>query len=377
MPEVVPDYSFFGRPACQDLVSWLDALCGAPYLNADASLLSPPSTLSVSRIESEWDVSARTELVCVKVVTGWLLHRISSETADVPSVLLATDSSLADRLGCAIGGCGNLSFIYNWSHPLLTPGQPYDVRALKDAFQDSVTPVQCRFVPIGGDTASSMEAFILGHIEMETHACCMFEAAVEAHCQLTAKKNCAVALKSASRHAHGMLSIFMRWFKDNNIKHDHWSTIVDILKLPESIDAAGINGVQSTSVYLLGEMLGVGAPAHAANQKLTKLLARTPFVPHQRAVVNYFQKNRNLIKNYIDSAESSEEECVAYNKLVKVAVNWRGAHRTRVLKYVSASSTDGKSYVTSTESDTSTKQLAEQFDSRMHEFGSLIVPSKL
>merc|ERR1719413_272282 len=112
----------------QMLVAWLDALCSEPLEQVPPSLLEDPQAITLRGIESEREMSKQSELVCNKVVTGWLLHRVTTETDQVPPLLVTLDRVLADRLGCGVGGCSNLSFYYNWQHPDLEPGSPYDAR---------------------------------------------------------------------------------------------------------------------------------------------------------------------------------------------------------------------------------------------------------
>ena len=47
--------------------------------------------------------------------------------------------------------------------------------------------------------------------------------------------------------------------------YESWGAVQATLKLPEY---TGMGGAQNTSVILLGEVLGVAAPAHAAHQHL-------------------------------------------------------------------------------------------------------------
>merc|ERR1712050_490591 len=98
--------------------------------------------------------------------------------------------------------------------------------------------------------------------------------------------NADAELANMTKLGKRMLNSFSQWFSGNRVRFEHWSAIQATLKLPEY---TGMGGAQNTSVFLLGEVLGVATPEHDANKKL-ETIAEMHFVPHQREVVKYFRE---------------------------------------------------------------------------------------
>jgi len=372
MPELVPDFRFNGRPQMQLLVAWLDALCETSRGSAAAlELTGNPQVLCIDDLMREWTASTQHELLCAKVVTGWLLQRIRSETPEYPPVLLAADKALAAKLGGYIGGCSNLSFFYNWQHPSLQPGTCYRMEEFLGLFSgDGQTSLRCRFVPLGGQVCSSFEAFILGHVEMEAKACLMCRSALQVQHSILKGEDATEDMLRMAERGEDMFDSFQHWFNENRVRLDHWSDIQATLRLPEY---TGMGGVQNTSVFLVGEILGVTDAAHPKNKEGA---AEAHFVKHQRQVVQFFKERRNVLRDHVQGFGSSKLERACFERLVRASLRWRASHRARVLKYVRAAQT-GQEYQTSTGQLTDTKMLAEQFDSRMEEFAMLLARSKL
>jgi hypothetical protein len=374
LPELVPDFRFLGRSQHQLLVGWLDALCATGRGAMPCNLLEDPKTLSVDAFELECDISAQHDLICAKLVTGWLLQRIRSECETIPSALHSIDASLARRLGCGIGGCGNISWLYNWRHPLMQPGSKYEYRSLLRCFDVKDPALRPRFVPIGGEVAVSFEPFIMVHIEMEARACAMVEKTMEAQQLIVRGQPAGAEMAQVAARGRDMMQVFTACFNDGRVQPQHWGAIQNTLKFPEY---TGMSSAQNMSVQLLGEVVGVGKPGHEYNQRLHDI-AEIGFVPHQREVLKFFRERRNILRDFAISTKASSDEHASYNALVYVSVMWRGSHRKHVMKYVSAAvEEDGAQYRTSTGHVLDMQDLGKMFESRMQDYSSLELQSKL
>lgn len=373
MPELVPDFGFHGRLQHQLLVDWLDALC-ATGVGVGASLKADPEQLSVDAFQAEWEVSSDHELICAKLVTGWLLQRIRSETEVIPQKLLGADEGLAKRLGCNIGGCGNISWIYNWQHPEMQPGTPYSYRTLIKCFENKDTSLRPRFTPIGGEVATSFEPFIMVHIEMEAYACAMTEKSIQAQDKILAGKAANAEMAEVAARGRDMLGVFTQCFNSGLVSPTHWPHIQKTLHFPEY---TGMSSAQNISIQLLGEAVAVGVPGHEYNQNLHDI-AELGFVPHQRKVLQFVRDRRDVMRDYALSTRASADERASYNALVKVSVMWRGSHKKHVMKYVAAALEKSKGqYVTSTGHQFDAHGMGVVFESRMEDYSKLELRSKL
>jgi hypothetical protein len=236
LPEVVPNFHFPG-PMLTSLVTWLDT--------AETSDFSwqCDRNLTIEGLIAEFHRLDHHQQVCCKCVTGWLLHRVRSETSEYPEPLLEFDAVISEHLGSYIGSSSNIGFYYNWMSAKAMPGSLYSTEILKNE------QIQCRFKLLLGEAGESFDQFMIGHVIMEAFANDAFAAALDMFESIKLKQPIDHQLNTICEVVTDFSRVFVKFFHPaKTTKAIHWSSIQKCLKMPEYI---GMGGVQNTSIHII------------------------------------------------------------------------------------------------------------------------------
>lgn len=356
LPELVPNFDFSG-PSLSSLVAWLDSTETSDFSLQCAGLLT------LEQLLAEFFSLTTHEQICCKCVTGWLLHRVRSETTEYPEPLLKFDIIISQHLGSYVGSCSNIGFYYNWKSAEVSPGSAYSTQLLKDQ------KIEARFRLLPGDAGQSFDHFMIGHVVMEAHANDAFVAALEMVDSIKKGHSIDHSLQILCEVVTHFSRVFANYFHpEKTTKASHWPGIQKCLKLPEYF---GMGGVQNTSIHIFGLIIGLSTPEHKMNAEL-EVLGAKHYTHKQRQVVECFTKNRDVLKDYINTAASPTEREL-YQKIIARMASWRSIHKQRVGTYISATTAQSHSkvYQTSANQHGTLEEIQHQLDHRIVETRAL------
>jgi len=264
-----------------------------------------------------------------------------------------------------------VTFLYNWQHISLKPGDLYNPRELNN------TNILPRF-KILLNQSDSLWVFLRSHILMESNATNIFDNIITLYSLKDKYENQLIpfynkyslvaqvhsCLYLINKHMKDILQLMTENIHSNKVFLQDWKTIQSVLKLP---NFDGIVGSQNCWILALNIIVNVNSPENKHNQLLENI-AWKHLLPNQRKVMEYYKKNsENLI--YLVQTLNEPKLSVLLQELISNIILWRSVHRSRSLQFMK--STMNEVYETSIGIDKNINQIQQQLDSRIKEFSNL------
>lgn len=326
MPARVPTFLFDGQS--KKLVELLDELSTTKTKDMKHNLIIRILTsFDLKRLHKDLDEMTNIELECLHCVSSWLLHIIRFEFSVYPPKLEWIASTVAKRLGVNVGGCSNVSFIYNWQHISLQPNSVYDSRTLKS---EDLVP---RFRIFSNSESDSLWYFIKGHILMEARACNIFDGITKLY---SMEKNCSLimALETLAYICHEMktiLKVMSSYMHKNKVLLQHWPLIQELLKLPPH---NGIRGLQNCWIFAMNFIVNV---KQSDNEELNSMENDVwgSLLPHQMKWMSKFKENSDTLM-MLCKRHNDDELYMLLETFVGHVITWRAIHRSRGSQFISS-----------------------------------------
>ncbi|CAF1112540.1 unnamed protein product [Adineta steineri] len=285
----------------------------------------------------------------------------------LPIQLQSLANTVANYLGVAVGGCSNVSFIYNWQHKHLEPGSLYDPRTLNT---DCIEP---RFIILSEEESGSLWYFIKGHILMEATACNIFDHIMQLYeidfndngvFHLETLTKCREALSSMSLELKTLLTIMSSYMHQNKILLKHWPYIQQLVMLPLY---DGMSGIQNCWLFALSYVTNAEQSKNG-EVKIEEEAVWTHLLPHQTALMLKF-KERSKHLTMLCKHLNDDEIFTLYENFIGGVITWRAIHRSRASQFTSILP---DSFETTLPTDFfNLKRLQKVWDNRINDFVKL------
>jgi hypothetical protein len=367
MPPVVPNFDF----GCEagKLVKLLDTLSNSNLNEATVHL--EIAEIDFQSLEREISQKKTFELECLHCVLGLLLHIIYFNYKVYIPQLVEISNQVAKILNASVGGSCNVTFLYNWQHVSIKPGETYNSRDLNS------TNIVPRF-QIFSNQKESLWTFLKAHILMESKACLIFDNIIDLYTlkekfehnlinrqQLVAEiySN----LNSINLHMINILSLMKENIHSNKVFLQDWKTIQNFLKFP---NYDGIVGLQNCWLLALNYIVNVTQPENVHNKHL-EIIAWKHLLPNQRFIMEHFKTNSQFLFSFVLEINHPPSSLLL-QEFVRNIILWRSVHRSRALQYISyKNNSDLDNYETSVGIEKNVNQVKHQLDSRLKEFSLL------
>ena len=330
MPERVPTFIFHGQS--KKLVELLDQLSTTEAKEMKQnSIKSILTSIDLEMLYKDLDEMTSFELECLHCVNSWLLHLIRFEFSIYIPKLKWIATTVARRLNVNVGGCSNVSFMYNWQHARLEPNSVYDSRTLQS---EDLVP---RFRILANSEGDSLWYFIKGHILMEARACKIFDGISKLH---SLERDISLietqqTLAFICHEIKTILTIMASYMHKNKVFLQHWPSIQELLKLPPY---SGIRGLQNCWIYAMNFIVDVKRSNNEEINTMEDAVWKS-LLPYQIKWMSQFKENSTTLMT-LCKHHNDDELYVLLEKFVGHIITWRCIHRSRGSQFISSTLKD-------------------------------------